>query len=117
MAQARAQNWATESSSARAVGATPAHASTGPTASPSDFRLVRNILRRWPNAAAVMRSSAGRRAGASGSARGRIATTLDVTVGGGTKARGGTSNRIFTSASHCARTERRPYDLLHGKAV
>ncbi len=67
----------------------PARSSNGSTASPSGFRLVRNILRRWPNAAAVTRSSAGRRAGASGLARGMIATTLDVTFGGWHKSPGG----------------------------
>ena len=35
-------------------------------------------------------------------------TTLDVTLGGGTKARGGRSNRIFGSASHCTSTDSRP---------
>ena len=53
------------------------------------MRLVRSILRRCPNAAAVTRSSADRRAGATGSARGRMATTLEVTFGGGAKARPG----------------------------
>ena len=75
---------------------------------PSVFRLERSILRRWPKAAAVTRSRAGFAAGASGAARGISATTLDVTFGGGTKARGGRSNRIFGSVSHCTSTDSRP---------
>ena len=75
---------------------------------PSVRRLARSILRRCPNAAAVTRSSAAFEAGASGSARGRSDTRLDVTFGGGTKARGGKSNRIFGSASHCTMTDSLP---------
>ena len=55
--------------------------------SPSDFRLARSILRRWPKAAAVTRSSA-RRSQGRGSARGTSCTSDDVTFGGGTNADG-----------------------------
>ena len=84
----RAEPRSTGSSSARTVGAMPAAASSASVSPPSDFRLARSILRRWPKAAAVTRSSV-----ATGSRRpGRGArhepTTLDVTLGGGTKARG-----------------------------
>src|SRR5436190_7161687 len=85
-AHASAQNSATESSSARAVGVTPAASSNGSGAMPSVRRLARSILRRCPNAAAVTRSSAAFGAGASGAARGTNDTTLDVTFGGGTEA-------------------------------
>ena len=65
----------------------PAAASSGSGSAPSDFRLWRSILRRWPNAAAVTRSSSAR-SQASGSARGTSSTTDEVTFGGGTKADG-----------------------------
>src|SRR5207253_509156 len=63
---------------------------------------------RPPDAAAVTRSSAAFDAGASGAARGTSDTTLDVTFGGGTKALGGRSNKIFGSASHCTITDSLP---------
>ena len=63
----------------------------------SDLRLCRSILRRWPKAAAVTCSSA-RRSHGSGAARGTSRTTDEVTLGGGTKAAGETSNRILVSA-------------------
>src|SRR5712691_4876259 len=107
-ARARAQKSATDSSSARAVGTMPARASRGSTGTPSVLRLERSILRRWPKAAAVTRSRTGFAAGASATGRGVRRTTLDVTFGGGTKARGGRSKRIFGSVSHCTTTERRP---------
>ena len=70
----------------------------------------RNILRRWPNAAAVTRSRSGMRAGASGSGRGVKWMTVDVTLGGGTKACGEMSNSSSTSQSHEVITDSRPYE-------
>ena len=43
--------------SARAVGSIPAAASSGSGSTPSDLRLWRSILRRWPKAACVTRCS------------------------------------------------------------
>src|SRR5439155_21348508 len=107
-ARASAQNSGTDNSSAREDGMTPAAVSSGSTGMPSVLRLERNILRRWPNAAAVTRSSAGLAAGANGAVRGTNDTTLEVTFGAGTKAEGGTSNRIFGALSHCTMTDNRP---------
>ena len=84
-------------SSARAVGAMPAAASSASGSTPSDFRLWRSILRRWPKAASVTRCSA-RRSQGSGVARGARARTSDeVTLGGGTKAEAAMSNRMRAS--------------------
>ena len=82
-ARARAQNSSTDSSSARAVGGTPAAAIKASVSTPSVFRLARSILRRCPKAAAVIRSSARRSAGASGAGRGVSPTRVDATLGGG----------------------------------
>ena len=54
-ARASATKPATEMSSARAVGSRPAAASRAATSTPSERRLWRSILRRWPNAAWVTR--------------------------------------------------------------
>ncbi len=107
-ARASAQNSTTDSSSARAVGAMAAWASRDSTGTPRVLRLERSILRRWPNAAAVTRSRTGLEAAAKGLARGARRTTLEVTLGGGTKARGGRSKRILGSVSHCTRIDSRP---------
>ena len=53
---------------------------------PSDFRLWRSILRRWPKAASVTRSQRAAFAGRAALARGTSSTSDDVTLGGGTKA-------------------------------
>ncbi len=45
---------------------------------------------------------------ASSMGRGMSRTIEEVTFGGGTKAEGGTSNRMRASVRHAARTERRP---------
>ena len=68
---------------------------------------ARSILRRWPKAASVTRSSA-RRSQGRGFARGMSCTTDEVTFGGGTKAEGAMSNRIFASVRQPASTESRP---------
>ena len=81
--------------------------SGSPRRTPSERRLWRSILRRCPKAAWVARSSSARSHG-SGAARGTKRTSEDVTLGGGTKAAGFTSNRIRASQRHCARTESRP---------
>src|SRR4029077_12558307 len=94
--RARATKPCTGISSARAVSAMPAAASSGFGSSPRVRRLWRSIFRRWPNAASVTRSSAGRSQG-SGSARGTRRTTDEGTLGGGTKAVGADANRIFAS--------------------
>ena len=72
-ARASATKPSTGISSARAVGSIAAASSSADVSAPSDFRLWRSILRRWPNAASVTRSSA-RRSQGRGLARG---TTLD----------------------------------------
>ena len=72
-------------SSARAVGSSPAAAIRLATSTPSERRLWRSIFRRCPKAAWVTASKV-RRSQASGAARGRIRTTEDVTLGGGTNA-------------------------------
>ncbi len=107
--RASAQNSGTVSSSARAVGSTPAaaHSAAGST-SPSVFRLARSILRRWPKAAAVMRSRSSKRQGASFSGRGTRLTTVEVTLGAGRKAPGGTSKTRVGTVSHCTRIDSRP---------
>ena len=70
----------------------------------SGFRLWRNILRRWPNAAAVTRSRHALSAGASGAARGRSETTAEATFGGGVKAAAGRPNNGTASHNHWVRT-------------
>jgi hypothetical protein len=74
---------------------------------PSCLRLWRSILRRWPKAASVTRSSALRSQGG-GFARGISCTSEEVTFGGGTKADGAMSNRIFACVRQPASTESRP---------
>ena len=74
---------------------------------PIALRLCRSILRRWPKAACVTRSSE-RSAAGSGSARGTICTIDEVTLGGGVKACRGTSNRIFACVRQPASTPSRP---------
>src|SRR5690348_1052128 len=94
----------------------PAASSSGIGSDPSDLRLWRSILRRWPNAASVTRWSSAESQG-SGTGRGVSRTTEDVTLGGGTKAEGATSNRILASVRQPASTDKRPYDLLPGLAA
>src|SRR5712671_1372224 len=106
-ARARAAKPATGISSARAVSAMPAPASSVRGSGVSDLRLWRSIFRRWPKAASVTRSRVRRSHGA-GADRGTRRTTAEVTLGGGTKAEAETSNRIFTSARQPASTESRP---------
>ena len=61
---------------------------------PSDLRLVRSISRRWPKASATTRESVAASAGKRGASRRSKWTTALVTLGGGVKARGGTSKAI-----------------------
>ena len=60
---------ATRMSSARAVGSSPAAASSAGTSAPSERRLWRSILRRWPKAACVTRSRSARSHGSGAGAR------------------------------------------------
>ena len=76
----------------------PASSSSAIVSTPSDFRLCRSILRRWPKPASVTRCKAFESQG-SGTGRGVNRTTDDVIDGGGTKACGATSNNIFASAA------------------
>src|SRR6185369_12655398 len=109
-ARVSATNPATLISSARAVGAISAAARSAAESTPSDFKLWRSILRRCPNAASVTRCKVSA-SQASGSARGVSRTTDEVTLGGGTKAEGATSNKIFASQRQPVNTASRPYDL------
>jgi hypothetical protein len=104
---ARATKLSTGISSARAVSTMPTASSTGDGSGMSALRLWRSIFRRWPNAARVTASSAPARQGR-GAARGTSRTTLDVTLGGGTKAEGATSNRIDASVRQPHSTPSRP---------
>ena len=114
-ARASATNPSTGISSARAVGSMPAAASSGSGSAPSVRRLWRSILRRWPNAASVTRSSsaavARQRRRRAGSAR----TTDDVTFGGGTKADGCMSNRIFGSRAPAGQHRQPAIGLAAGR--
>ena len=84
--RASATNRSTDNSSARAVASRSAAASKAGTSTPSERRLWRSILRRWPKAACVtLSSSCGRRAAARAWHR---STSEDLTFGGGTKRRG-----------------------------
>src|SRR6266481_4697277 len=74
---------------------------------PRDLRLCRNILRRWPKAASLTRSSA-RRSQASGAFRGTSSTRDEVTLGGGTKALAATSKQMRALQRQPTRTESRP---------
>ena len=103
-------------SSARAAGSIAGGGEQRRGSAPSERRLWRSILRRWPNAAAVMRSSVVRVQGR-GLARGTSRTTDEVTLGGGTKAEGATSNMIFASVRQPASTARRPNGLSPGLAT
>ena len=106
-ARASATKPAGEISSARALGSIPASSSKGSGSVASVFRLCRSILRRWPNAASVTRSSA-RRSQASGAWRGARLTNDDVTLGEGTKALAATSKRMRASQRQPASTDKRP---------
>src|SRR5262249_43218146 len=106
-ARASATNPATGMSCARAVGAISAAASKGSGLVVSDFRLCRSILRRWPKACWVTRSSAWR-SHKSGSGRGIRLTRDDVTFGGGTNAVRDTSKRMRAWLRQPARTDTRP---------
>ena len=103
---ARRTKPATSTRSARRSGAIPA-ASSSAAASPRLLRLARSILRRWPKAAAVTASSAPSVQGR-GSRRGSRWTTLDVTLGGGTKALAATSKRRADRVRQPASTASRP---------
>src|ERR1700722_1578327 len=115
-ALARATNFSIEISSARTAPSMSAAARSGVGSTPRARQVWRSILRRWPKAAAVTRSSVDRVHG-SGAARGINRTTDDVTLGGGTKADGATSNMIFASVRQPARTARRPYGFSPGFAT
>ena len=91
--RASASNSAIDSVSARRVGRMPACSSKA--SPPRSRRLLRSILRRWPNAAAVTRSNAGQGAG-SGDRRGVSRTTAESTLGGGQNARAGSVNNGLT---------------------
>src|SRR5262250_2445793 len=80
----------------------PAAARIGCGSPPSARKLCRSILRRCPKAAAVTRSSVVWAQGR-GAVRGTSRTTDEVTLGGGTKAEGATSNMILASVRHPAR--------------
>ena len=56
----------------------------------------------------MTRSSTASVAGASGCGRGRRPTTVEITPGGGVKARGGTSNSGRASHSHWVMIDKRP---------
>ena len=86
-------------------GSRPAASSSGARSAPSDFRLWRSILRRWPKAAAVTRPRSRRRRPAGAGARHEL-TTDDMTLGGGVKAEGGTSNRMRASRAPAAPARR-----------
>src|SRR5947208_14040107 len=85
--RAIAQNSATVSSSARAVGTIPARSWSGSTGMPSVLWLVRSILRRWPYAAGVTRSRAGWSVRACGLGGGPLGPRREVTLGGGMEER------------------------------
>ena len=74
-------------------------------------RLARSILRRWPKAAAVTRSSTSRRHAGSGFAFGISCTIDDVTLGGGVKAERLTSNSFFARRTVLAQ-HREPAEVL-----
>ena len=71
------------------------------------FRLERSILRRWPKAAAVSRSSDAAMT-PSGWSAGTMWTTADVTLGGGTKAERSTFIAIRGARAPLRGTARRP---------
>ena len=71
-------------------------------------KLLRNIFRRCPNAAAVTFSKSRTAHGATASANGSTWTTEETTVGEGVKTDAGTLNRIRDRVLHPARTARRP---------
>ena len=92
--------------SARASGDRPAASQS--VAPPRTFKLERSILRRWPKAAAVTFCRASSRAGSGRSVRGTRRTTAEATLGGGVKARAGTSMTMRASAVTWAITASRP---------
>src|SRR6516164_367558 len=100
-------NCSTETSSARAVGSSPAAAMSSAVSLPNERKLCRSILRRWPKAACVTASSMERSQG-SGADRGTSRTTEDFTLGGGTNADAFTSKTIRGSQRHCTNTDKRP---------
>ncbi len=110
-ARARATKPSTGISSARAVGSMPAAASSGSGSGPSDFRLCRSILRRWPNAASVTRSSS---AAVAGQRRRRAGSVRPPTRSLWAAARSSKDARR-TGFSPCVRqpasTDSRPYVL------
>jgi hypothetical protein len=72
------------------------------------LRLERNILRRWPNAAAVTFSSTAAWQGTGAASRGVMCTTEEVTLGGGVKARGEMSKSFVAWQRHCEMIDNRP---------
>ena len=105
-ASASARNPSTGIVSARACGSSPA---TSTKASPPiNVRLDRSILRRCPNAAAVIYCKASRRAGEGRVAKGSRRTTADSTLGGGLNARAGTSMTRRALQVACTITAKRP---------
>ena len=102
-----------ESSSARAVGSISRVAKSRF----RDFKLVRNIFRRWPKAVAVTVSMASKGTEASGVGRGVRLDTVEATLGGGVNASLETLKAEWTSHSHWVITDKRPYALVCGWAV
>src|SRR5690606_30700738 len=96
-ASANLRKPATSMVSARASGSIPAASHRA--APPSCFRLERSILRRWPKAAAVTRSSLFSRSGGGRSVRGITCTTAEATLGGGVKAAAGRCMTIRARAT------------------
>src|SRR5262249_43959339 len=91
-------------------------ASSASASPPSDLRLWRSILRRWPKAASVTRCNV-RLSHGNGCERGTSSTSEEVTLGGGTNAVGATSKRMRACVRQPASTDRRPYDLEPEPAV
>ena len=67
-----------------------------------------DVFERWPKAAAVTFSSAGKSASARGCSLGIRLTIAEVTLGEGTNTSAGTSNSILVSANQLLRTANRP---------
>ena len=86
----------------------PAASRRGNGSGTSVLSPARSILRRWPKAALTTRSISSHAAGAKGLASGVRVRTDDVTLGGGTNARGGMSNMMRASHNQPVITERRP---------
>ena len=106
--RARATKPSTGISSARAVGSRPAASSSGKRIGAERLQALPQHLAalaegRLGDALEHARRSQGR-----GLARGMNCTTDEVTLGGGTKADGAMSNRIFACVRQPASTESRP---------